>query len=215
MLLRVPGLTDSFGRVSDALVEHVDIMATLLDAAGLPAVPLCPEDQPWRTSHCTEGSSFVPLAAAARHLAGRGAAASSGGAAASTADALRAADAAWKNASFSQYPRNSLSIMGYSMVTAAGLRFTAWCDFDVTTNATSWTPYANVNNGNGMELYDLEADPGENVNLADAPANQALVEQLFESLKAGWRSSLPAQATESQVDLATHERKLGSTSACC
>lgn len=47
--------------MTDALVEHVDIMATLLEAAGLDAMPLCPESSPWEVAKCTEGTSFMKL----------------------------------------------------------------------------------------------------------------------------------------------------------
>jgi iduronate 2-sulfatase len=60
VLLRIPGLTDG-GLVSHALVEHVDIMATLIEAAGLPPVPVCPVAKPWKTALCTEGTSMMPL----------------------------------------------------------------------------------------------------------------------------------------------------------
>lgn len=48
LIMRVPGLTDSGAR-TDALVETVDMMPTLLDLAGLPT----PAD--------VEGTSFAPL----------------------------------------------------------------------------------------------------------------------------------------------------------
>ena len=41
------------------------------------------------------------------------------------------------------------------------------------------------------ELYDLETDPGENVNLAVRSEHAALVEQLRSQLHAGWRAALP------------------------
>lgn len=43
MMLNIPGLTDR-GLQSDALVEFVDIFPTIVEAAGLPAPILCPED---------------------------------------------------------------------------------------------------------------------------------------------------------------------------
>ena len=106
MILRVPGKTDG-GIVTDALVEHVDIMATLAEAAGLAPVETCPEKEPWKVARCTEGTSLLPLIA--------------------NPNASQ-----WKNASYSQYPRygndDPKGIMGYSMTTAT-LRFTAWVDF--------------------------------------------------------------------------------------
>jgi arylsulfatase A-like enzyme len=43
MLIRVPGVTDN-GRKITALTEHLDLMPTLIELAGLPAIPSCPAD---------------------------------------------------------------------------------------------------------------------------------------------------------------------------
>jgi iduronate 2-sulfatase len=107
MMLRIPGKTDG-GVRSNALVDHVDVMATLVEAAGLAPLETCPEQEPWLVPRCTEGTSFLPLVASPER--------------------------AWKNASFSQYQRRS-DIMGYSM-TLADSRFTAWAHFDASTNTT-------------------------------------------------------------------------------
>jgi len=59
MIIRIPGLTDG-GIVSDHIVEFVDLYPTLVEAASLGSVPLCPEN----SSHvpvCTEGASLLPL----------------------------------------------------------------------------------------------------------------------------------------------------------
>ena len=45
----------------------------------------------------------------------------------------------------------------------------------------------------GVELYDHEADPGENVNLAGRAEHAALVEQLAGQLEEGWRGTLPEE----------------------
>jgi iduronate 2-sulfatase len=42
-----------------------------------------------------------------------------------------------------------------------------------------------------VELYDHETDPMENVNVADAPDRQELVQQLARQLGAGWRAARP------------------------
>ncbi len=44
------------------------------------------------------------------------------------------------------------------------------------------------------ELYDLRADPNEDVNLASRPEHAATVRELADQLHAGWRSSLPKAA---------------------
>lgn len=123
--------------MSDSLVEHVDIMATVIEAAGLPPLPTCPPDSPWKVDVCTEGTSFLPLVFRPNqvHLL------------ISPIDLINRCFfllrmsipffKAWKNASFSQYLR--YDIMGYSMTTSTNHRFTAWVDFDISNNKPLWT----------------------------------------------------------------------------
>ena len=80
----------------------------------------------------------------------------------------------WKKAAFSQYPRGK--VMGYSMKTAR-YRYTEWSEPDK----------APV----GVELYDHQVDPGENVNLAHRPEQKDLVARLSKQLHAGWREARP------------------------
>ena len=42
-----------------------------------------------------------------------------------------------------------------------------------------------------VELYDLQSDPQENVNIADDPANQTVIKELAQQLKAGWKAARP------------------------
>ncbi len=82
----------------------------------------------------------------------------------------------WKPAAFSQYPRKGL--MGYTMRTDR-YRYTVWQSTDdVRVNA-------------GTELYDHTIDPAETLNLARLPQNAALVAELDEQLKRGWRGAVP------------------------
>ena len=60
MLLHVPGSTDG-GIWTDKLVEAIDVMPTLAEAAGLTPVPECPSADPASSDSCTEGLSLVPL----------------------------------------------------------------------------------------------------------------------------------------------------------
>ena len=60
LMIRVPGLTDN-GLSTNALVEFVDIFPTLIEAAGFPPLPLCPQNYSLETALCTEESSFMPL----------------------------------------------------------------------------------------------------------------------------------------------------------
>jgi len=80
----------------------------------------------------------------------------------------------WKKAAFSQYPRGS--VMGYSMRTPR-YRYTEWAE-------PGKDPV-------GVELYDHENDPEENVNLAVMSEHEELVKELSRQLKAGWRGALP------------------------
>jgi iduronate 2-sulfatase len=87
------------------LVEFVDMFPTLVEAAGFPALELCPELS--NTSLlCTEGSSLLPL--------------------------LQDPDTpGWKEAVFWQYPRGGRlaehvhSVMGYTIRTEEW-RYTEW-----------------------------------------------------------------------------------------
>jgi iduronate 2-sulfatase len=84
---------------------------------------------------------------------------------------------AWKKAAFSQYPRGVAGtgrVMGYAMRTARH-RLVAW-------EAKGRADY---------ELYDLEKDPGETVNLAATPEHAELLKTLLAQLKAGWKEARP------------------------
>ena len=68
--------------------------------------------------------------------------------------------------------------MGYSMRTDR-YRFTVWVD------RADHTKIAAV------ELYDHETDPQENTNIAADPKNKALVQDLMQQWRTGWRGALP------------------------
>jgi iduronate 2-sulfatase len=82
----------------------------------------------------------------------------------------------WKPAAFSQYPRGQR--MGYSMRTDR-YRMTVWVQRD------------NHDQVDFVELYDHQSDPQENTNVAHRPVNAALVKQLMEQWKAGWKAARP------------------------
>ncbi len=92
----------------------------------------------------------------------------------SFAPLLNDADRPWKKGAFSQYPRGK--VMGRSLRTDR-YRLTRWVEGD--------DPEAVV----AVELYDHQSDPGENVNVADDPANAEVVEELTGRLRAGWREA--------------------------
>ncbi|XP_046381446.2 iduronate 2-sulfatase-like [Haliotis rufescens] len=80
MMVHVPGLTDN-GIVTEELTEFVDMFSTLVEAAGLPALVLCPENSS-NVLVCSEGNSLVPLM-------------------------KDPASPNWKKTVFSQYPRTT------------------------------------------------------------------------------------------------------------
>lgn len=89
----------------------------------------------------------------------------------------------WKQAAFSQYPRpaqatGTVAVMGYAMRTAR-YRLVVWVD------------RAQPDRIEATELYDLEADPQGNQNLAQRPEAQPLVAELMAQWRAGWRGARP------------------------
>ncbi|MFM1767985.1 MAG: hypothetical protein RJA22_514 [Verrucomicrobiota bacterium] len=89
----------------------------------------------------------------------------------------------WKKAAFSQYPRSSgdgpgRDLMGYSMRTD---RY----------RLTRWVHQRNPAKVEAVELYDHQADPQENMNLAGQAAHADLVQRLTRQWEAGWRGALP------------------------
>jgi arylsulfatase A-like enzyme len=82
----------------------------------------------------------------------------------------------WKPAAFNQYPRGKL--MGYSMRTDRH-RFTMWVDAK---------DHARVD---AVELYDHQADPQENENIAARADMAGTVAKLTAQLRAGWKAALP------------------------
>lgn len=89
----------------------------------------------------------------------------------------------WKNAAFSQFPRPWIykedpSLMGYAIRTNTH-RYIEWHDFK-------------TGEVKGKELYNHQTDPGELTNIVNAPANNALVNELKQRLAAGWQKAVPA-----------------------
>ncbi|XP_052255182.1 iduronate 2-sulfatase-like [Dreissena polymorpha] len=112
MIIRIPGLTDQ-GIVTESLVEMVDLFPTLVEASGLPKLPVCPPNSK-SVRTCTEGESLMPL--------------------------VSNPSMKWKNAAFSQYPRtqSKTNIMGYTIRTDEH-RYTEWPEFSYTTHTPDWT----------------------------------------------------------------------------
>lgn len=89
----------------------------------------------------------------------------------------------WKQAAFSQYPRPNAGnpLMGYSMRTDR-YRLTVW---------VGRNDHSKID---AIELYDHQADPQENQNIAKRAENAALVEKLMTQWRAGWKGAVPAFA---------------------
>lgn len=85
----------------------------------------------------------------------------------------------WKTAAFSQYPRQGVKFMGYTMRTDR-YRYTEWQE---TASGKSVA----------AELYDHQLDPRETKNVADAAELESTVAELSKKLKAGWRAAAPKQ----------------------
>lgn len=183
MMVAVPGLTDA-GIVTKQYSEHVDLFATLTEAAAGVSLPRCPPgDASFGVTTCSEGSSLVPL--------------------------MRDPSQPVKAASFSQYPRSyqqdpsvltlqdafspSMSpcvkddvkgcTMGYTLVTTLQrheYRYTEWADF----NTAGFAKRVDWSRIVGVELYNHSASPGENKNIVHE-GHEWLVSQLSAILRAG------------------------------
>ena len=157
LMVRVPGKTDQ-GIVAEKLTEMVDLYPTIIEAAGLPSPPLCPEINATNVKFCREGTSLMAL--------------------------IDNPDAPWKMAVFSQYPRiaaNGASVMGYTIRTDQ-YRYTEWVKFRGDPDYVPiWSvPY-------GIELYDHSTDPDENINRANFTTHEEIRAVLSTLLHNGWR----------------------------
>ena len=94
----------------------------------------------------------------------------------------------WKSGAFSQFHRapkitpDKGRYMGASLVTD---RY----------HYVEWRTWDHVKGIEGelkaVELYDQQSDPKENINIADDPANQNVIDELAQQLKAGWKLARP------------------------
>ncbi|XP_062513926.1 iduronate 2-sulfatase-like [Corticium candelabrum] len=109
MMVHIPGKTDQ-GIVTEALTEFVDLFPTLVDAANLPPLQLCPQNSE-KTMLCREGASLMPLIENPNSTN-------------------------WKTRAFSQYPRQK-DHMGYTMRTDR-YRYTEWVKFDYNEYKPDW-----------------------------------------------------------------------------
>lgn len=101
---------------------------------------------------------------------------------------LKDPDAKWKSAAFTQFHRKPKETpdgnryMAYSIITEQ-YRYTEWKYWD----------YEQKTAGSlvATELYDLLADPEENINISNLPENRNLIDDLSKRLNKGWRYELP------------------------
>ena len=56
---------------------------------------------------------------------------------------------------------------------------------------TLWQAADHPDKVEAVELYDHRTDPLETANVAGLPENRALVQELTEKLRAGWRAARP------------------------
>ena len=149
------------GIVIEELTEFVDLFPTLVEAAGFKAMETCSMKSA-KTRTCTEGMSMVPLF-------------------------NKTPDFKWKTRVFSQYPRTNgkRKYMGYTMRTDR-YRYTEWV-------RVTGRPYYRIkwDKKAGVELYDHQIDPEENVNVYREKAYEVTVKELSKQLHDGWREAIP------------------------
>lgn len=147
LMWRVPGQPLASQGRNERLVEMLDLFPTLIDLAGLPAIPQCQGlDQP-PSKQCVQGTSYAELFAPASHRA---------------AGPPRAG----KLYAFTQWPfppwGNETALrMGYTVRSADGYRLTEYVTYNLRVFRGEWKQ------GVGdLELYDYNRDPWETQNHA-------------------------------------------------
>jgi iduronate 2-sulfatase len=178
LMMHVPGVTDrtAGGVVTTSLTEHVDLLPTLAEAAGLGTLPTCTPATP-ASIMCTEGVSVLPLAADPTAVV--------------------------KKASFSQWPIPFASqtppTMGYTMRTPTA-RYTEWVAMDYGKGPDgAFIPQWNTVCGRELYIYSAAsattagaphtstAAVTERANVANDPEHAEMVAVLSKQLHAGWR----------------------------
>ncbi|CAH1787732.1 unnamed protein product [Owenia fusiformis] len=158
MMISVPGYTEK-GIQTERLTEFVDLFPTLVEAAGLKPLSLCPINSS-SVKTCTEGDSLIPL--------------------------MKKPDAKWKTKVFTQFAREDWEHpdwMGYSMRTD-NFRYTEWVKWlKDPINKPDWSILK------GVELYDHTRDPQENYNFASDKSYAEIRSRLSKELRAGWRKN--------------------------
>ncbi len=165
LLIHIPGQTDQ-GIVSDRLVELVDVFPTLVQAAGLPAIPMCPRFGSIRTDLCHEGTDFTPL--------------------------VRNPNLPWKKAAFTQrihkYGKTSkyTSVMAYSARTEQHRYTEYYIKYSTRQNLVS-----HIGSVHAKELYDHTTETLETYNRAGNSSYRPVMEELSILIHDGWKAALP------------------------
>jgi len=154
MMWRVPGQREESQGLNNRLVEIIDLFPTLVELAGLPALPKCEGvDQPPSVT-CLQGESY----------------ASEFGLGNRSSEAKRYAFTQWPYAAWG----NETSFrMGYTVRSVDGYRFTEYVPYDKETYRGSWTA-----DSNDPELYDYTHDKWETTNFALNASYSDVVKEL-------------------------------------
>ncbi len=164
LLIHIPQQTDQ-GIVSDRLVELVDVFPTLVQAAGLPAIPMCPKYGSIHTDLCHEGMDFTPL--------------------------TQYPNLQWKKAAFTQrihkYGKTSkhTSVMAYSVRTEQYRYTEYYIEYSTRPNMVS-----RIGSVYTRELYDHTTETLETYNSAGNSSYRPVMEELSKLIHGGWRGAL-------------------------
>jgi hypothetical protein len=201
MMIRIPGVTDG-GMEIRQLTEHLDLMPTLIEAAGLGVIARCPSDGGLTVETCTQGVSLMPL------IRGPPTTASGG-------TATPSLDLALRNASFSLWPHPGVGSprcvngkpnvdkrgtpcaaehgtlqfpgsMGFAMVLVTGERYIEWVNMSYPSWAPQWEQMR------AREYY-LNSSNDHNVAAPGAGATKAQeqeMDRLSAQLRRGWEAGL-------------------------
>lgn len=100
-------------------------------------------------------------------------------------------DREWKKAAFSQFHRRP-------KVTPDGKRYMGYSIKTKAYHYVAWYYWNNETKERGEfvthELYDSQADPDENINIADKEENKELIAELSNQLMEGWRAARPGNS---------------------
>ena len=189
MMLRIPGLTDG-GREIYQLTEHLDLMPTLIEAAGLSAIPRCPADGGLTIATCTQGISLMPLLEpnAPPSIAVRNASLSlwphPGVGAPKCVNGAPAVDAEGTPCAAEHGTLQFPGSMGFALVLVTGQRYIEW----VNMSYPSWTP--KWDELRAREFY-LNSSNDRNIGATGVatPAQEGEMEKLSAQLHRGWEAN--------------------------